>query len=272
MKRAFTLIEMTVVLVVLAIVTHLAMREVSHLRDRKLTEAADRQLETLRACVYAEERDGEITGFLADMGRLVAATGSVATLAELWQLPPEARPYAIRPAVGANVVGNLRADAAFTNAAVRVPTGWRGPYLRLPVGKDELLDPWGNPVATPDAAGFSRLALTNELYAVGVSHFGATALERDRRTLPLTPDGGATSRLIVNIYSLTSSAYAPAAVAWYGPASGLITGAVETAGCPASVVFEGLTPGRRPLREGFTKSVRLVTVRPGDNIVEIKLP
>lgn len=272
MRRGFTLVEMVVVLVVLAAVTHLAMRELAHLRDHQLVQAADRQLETLRDSVFACDRGGIPAGFLADMGRLVAATGAVGTLSELWRMPAGAKPYAARPAVGENVVACLRGSAAFTNAAVRVPTGWRGAYLRLPVGKFELLDPWGNPIATRDSAGFARIGLTNGAFAVSVAHYGPTALRRDRRELSLVPDGGATSRLVVNVYSQGGESYADGTVAWYGPADGLITGAVAAVSCPGTVVFEGLVPGVRPVRESFTRSVRNVVVRPGDNLLDIKLP
>ena len=69
-KRAFTLVELVTVLAVIAIVTHLAVRELSHVRDAKLVQAADKQLETIRSSVYDRATCEEATGFLADMGRL----------------------------------------------------------------------------------------------------------------------------------------------------------------------------------------------------------
>ena len=47
-KRGFTLIELVVVLAILALVTHLAVREMAHLRDNRLSQLADRQLGELR--------------------------------------------------------------------------------------------------------------------------------------------------------------------------------------------------------------------------------
>lgn len=273
MKRGFTLIEMVVVLLVLAIVTHLALRELSRLRDHDLGEAADRQLESLRDCIFAYDREGMPNGFLADMGRLVCVTGEVGALSELWRLPAGAKPYAVRPAAGANVVANLRGNSSFTNASVRVPTGWRGPYLRLPLGKTELLDPWGNPIALRDSAGFARV-FTNESRAVAVAHYGPTALARERRMLSLVPSGGATSTLVVNLLSAGGNTPGGTGgmVAWYGPADGMVTGAVAAVSCPGQVCFEGLTPGVRVLRETLTGSVRCVVVRPGGNVVDVKLP
>ena len=52
-KLGFTLVELVVVLAVIAVLTHLAVRELSHLRDGKLAKVADRQLEEIRASVYS---------------------------------------------------------------------------------------------------------------------------------------------------------------------------------------------------------------------------
>ena len=137
-KHGFTLVELVVVLAVIAILTHLAVRELSHLRDAKLTKAADAQLETIRTSVFtpsgkrhiAQVADEEATGFLADMGRLPRLVDDM-TLGELWTMPTNALPYAVRPATAENLVPGL---SSLANTSVYVPTGWRGPYLRLPIG------------------------------------------------------------------------------------------------------------------------------------------
>ena len=59
---------------------------------------------------------------------------------------------------------------------------------------------------------------------------------------------------------------------WYGPADGLITGAVKTVRYPAVAVFEGLAPGRRILKDSRSGRARTIDVKPGDNLVSIKLP
>jgi len=271
MKRAFTLVELVVVLLVLTLVTHLAVRELSSYRDRKLSLAADRQLESLRNAVS--------DGFLADMGRLPrvtdepkAASDSVshATLSELWRCPEDASPYAVLPAVASNLVENLR--TTLTNADIFVATGWRGPYVRLPMGKSRLLDPWGNPIEETDDAGLPRLVLTNG-EVVAASHYGPHAQSRDRRTLSLLPDGGARSRLVVRCVSTGGAAIdRTVEYRWYGPASGLITGAVAKAVFPAAVTFDGLTPGVRIVWDSETRTPRQTNVLPGDNYVEIRIP
>ena len=270
MKRAFTLIELVVVLAVIAVLTHLAVRELSHLRDAKLTKAADAQLETIRASVYppSERRhscritDEEASGFLADMGRLPRLVDDM-TLGELWQMPTNALPYAVRPATAENLVPGL---SALANASVYVPTGWRGPYLRLPFGKSRLMDPWGNPIEREDAAGLPRLTVSNG-FVVAVSHYGPQAQADGIRTLSILPDpnSGATSRLIVSTTSASDTT-----VTWYGPASGLVTGATHTVSAAAPYTFEGLTPGSRILH--YNGAAHTIDVKPGDNLISIDLP
>lgn len=252
MRRGFTLVELVVVLAVIAALTHLALRETWRFRDRELAKAADRQLEELRRCVYDRGAGGP-EGFLADMGRLPCLAEG--TLAELWTMPDGAQPYAVRCAVGPNLCPNVPPAAN-----VFVPTGWRGPYLRLPVGRDRLLDPWGNPVEAEDAAGLSRVWTSNG-FAVAVSHYGPSAQVGGERREPLVPGGGASSRLVV-------TAESDGEVSWYGPCDGLVTGATATVTAAAPAVFEGLSPGVRVLL--FAGRARAIDVRPGDNLVSLR--
>jgi len=270
MKRGFTLIEMSVVLLVIAIVTHLSMRQLGTLRDQKLVTAANRQLEEIRASVFDAGETGEPTGFLADMGRLVVAANG--TLSELWQMPGGTRPFAVRPASKANLAEGAPQELA--KDSVYVATGWRGPYLRLPIGKRRLMDPWGNPMENPDAAGYDRLSLSEGETAVGVTHFGPTALSNDvcRQTLSLVPSGGVQSRLFVRVISRGGEDKGTVEYRWYGPRSGWITGGVTNASYGTVAVFAGLTPGRRVIWDSVTSSARLVRIRPGDNQFEIEVP
>ena len=254
MKSAFTFVELVVVLAVMAVLTHLAVRELSHVRDGKLSSAADRQLEDIRECVG---------GFLADMGRLPRAADG--TLGELWAVPAGALPYGVREAVSTNLCAGVPACSG-----VYVPTGWRGPYLRLPIGRSRLRDPWGNPVEAVDSAGLSRISLTNG-FVVAVAHYGPRAQPGGERRVSVVPERGATSRLFVTTTS-ASGAESAFEYAWYGPADGLVTGAVVSASCPGTAVIEGLTPGLRVLRDSNTGAARLIDVKPGDNPISIVMP
>lgn len=165
-KSGFTLLELVVVLAILAIVTTLAMRSLDHVDDQQRAEANRRGFEALRDAVlgFPEERhaDGSrsISGFVADMGRLPRALeiqGNL-TLAELWMRAGAS--YDVRPATLDHGV-----PAAFVDAQVLVPGGWRGPYLHLPMATEHWRDGWGNPMITrlaagsvnPDAEGYGRL-------------------------------------------------------------------------------------------------------------------
>ena len=279
MKRhGFTLVELVVVLAVIAILTHLAVRELSHLRDDRLSKAADRQLEEIRASVYSRSPGEEVTGFLADMGRLPRLADDVrtdrfgrstvtnSTLGELWLMPAGAKPYAVLQAKAENLVPGL---ASLANDSVYVPTGWRGPYLHIPFGKTRLFDPWGNPIEAKDEAGLARLTTSNG-FVTAVSHFGPRAQMNPNapangaHSISLVPEGGETSRIIVTTTSSGGD------VCWYGPASGLITGAVKSVSASQPATFEGLTPGRRILF--FNNAVRVIDVKPGDNLISLDLP
>jgi prepilin-type N-terminal cleavage/methylation domain-containing protein len=168
---AFTLLELLVVLAILGIVTTLAVRTLDQVEDQQRYESTLRRLEEIEFAVLGspEDRaaDGARTlgGFVADLGRLpvalvsAAGTGTALELQELWQnsgLPG----FDVRPATVANGVALNDEDAM-----VLVPGGWRGPYLRLPLGAAGLLDGWGNAIATPlapdpttlEAEGYGRL-------------------------------------------------------------------------------------------------------------------
>lgn len=261
MKRGFTLVELVLVLLVIALTTHLAVREVSHIRDAKLVKAADRQLDDIRTAAMA---------FLSDTGRSVVVTNG--TLSELWDRPRDIPEYRVIPATAANIVAG--ADPQLANASVLVPTGWRGPYLRLPFGRTRLLDPWGNPVEAEDAAGLRRIEVTNGIYAASVSHYGPKGLAGAVRTISLLPDRG--SGCSLTVWATGPSLSGDVRLAWYGPAEGMITGAVATVSANAQHRFEGLVPGERIVaaaKAGASESVvRIVDLKPGDNVLEVVIP
>lgn len=271
MKRgAFTLVELVVVLAIIAVITHLAVRELAHLRDGRLSDAADRQLEEIRLSVFDDSAEGAARGFLADMGRMPSAADG--TLSELWQKPAGAFGYAVRQATGTNLV--LGANVP-ENFSVYVPTGWKGPYLRLPFGADRLRDPWGNPIEAEDDAGLPRVFTTNGLLTA-VAHYGPSARAEGEHKFLFFPEGrGPESRLVVSIEAVSTDLVGKTVtVAWYGPADGLITGAVARAVHPAPAVFERLSPGRKVLvcSTDDVNVMRTVDVEPGDYPFVVKIP
>ena len=187
-RPAFTLLELVVVLAILAVVTTLAIRSLDHLEDQSRYEATTRGQEELSAAVFGSPDDRAadgtrtVSGFVADMGRLPITTGANdLAISELWVNPGV--PCDVRPAIIANGVPHASEDPQ-----VLVAGGWRGPYLRLPIGATTWLDGWGNPMTSPatasppdpDSTGYARLrdAANNPIITAGqeiriISHLGA---------------------------------------------------------------------------------------------------
>ncbi len=237
-RAGFTLIELAFVLGIVALLTHLAVREATQWRASRLHEAAMRGLEDIRDAVLGAENerdpDGRLTanGFLADMGRLPQTTLEVEhggverlTLAELWRPPWNATNivsdvselYDVRAATAEHLVAGFAADDP--DPEVMVPGGWRGPYLRLKSGGVRLLDAWGNPYESPDSANhFGRLLAeynpTNGWQAavtvtgqtvVALQHFGADGQPDTLRT----PEGQEEKDALLSFFDPWRMHYAP---------------------------------------------------------------
>ncbi len=280
MKRGFTLIELMLVLFVLALTAHLAVRELSNIRAARLRDAADRQLAEMASAVYDDSRDVP-TGFLSDMGRLPEAVRDASgalTLAELFERPDGIGDYRARPAS----VSNLAPDAPHEIAddAIFVPCGWGGPYIRLPAGATRLSDPWGNPFATPDEAGLPRLlgadgeaVATNGQTIASVRHFGSDGLD-DAGRPPANPEMRDAARSFAEPAARLLLTFEPGSVTnlvWYAPFGDKITGGVHSVGAGESqALLEGLTPGIRFVKVFYAEHfprVMQVTVRAGRDTV-----
>ncbi|MBE7466237.1 MAG: prepilin-type N-terminal cleavage/methylation domain-containing protein [Planctomycetes bacterium] len=143
--RGFTLLELTVVLAILAVVTAIAVASVETAQDQARYEATQRGLESIREAVLgspdARGPDGTpvLNGFVSDMGRLPRTVdeSGVLTLGEL--LAPTGATFDLRAATVDNV-----GDPDDADPEVLVPGGWRGPYLRLTLGETTISDGWGN--------------------------------------------------------------------------------------------------------------------------------
>lgn len=299
----FTLIELVVVLLILSLLTSLAVRELGHLRGTRQHAAAVRQLDELQSAVWQETPGAEASGFFADTGRLPRALAetnelgrTVLTLAELWRRPSSLPPFALRRAVASNLVCAASVKSTLADESVIVPCGWRGPYLRLPTGRTRLLDPWGNPLESPDDAGYARLfSASNTAAREGravraVAHFGADA----RPDTQLTPadesqrDGRVdfsprtANPLAVEVTFIDASG--PTTVTgnvrcrWYMPCGGAITGDVAqvslTQSANATFSFEGLPQGECALVidvGGEAKLRERVRIPSGGRVANVKV-
>ena len=138
-----TLVELLVVLTILALMATVAITSTDLMMGQGRFEATVRTLtnieEAVRGPSGVRQPDGTllISGFVADMGRLPVVTSNDPRLAlsELW-------------ASGTLPLFDIRSPDS--DLEVLVPCGWRGPYLRLPVGTPDLRDGWGNPLVLLD--------------------------------------------------------------------------------------------------------------------------
>jgi prepilin-type N-terminal cleavage/methylation domain-containing protein len=276
-RNGFTLIELTLVLFVLALSAHLAVRELSRQRVQRLRAAADRQLAEIAEAVC----DTDTEGFLSDMGRLPAAVPvdpdddtSPLSLRELWSRPDGIADHRARPATAANLADGAPEDLA--DPDLLVPCGWGGPYLRLPPAASRLLDPWGNPLETPDAAGLPRLldvdlaaVATNGAPVSAVRHYGSDGLD-DAERAPGTPDQADATLAFAVPEARLLLTFEPGTlerIHWYAPLGDKITGGICFPEPGSSqLLVEDLTPGIRFLKiYPFDEPPRVlqVTLRPG---------
>ena len=133
--RGLTLAELLVVLLVLAILATVAVQSLAPVVDQAKFEATQKSLAQIRAAIAGPDEVGAtgdpVTGFVADMGRLPVSLDELLNSASV---------------VDSSPFGLQAAPAPFGNDAlspVSIPRGWRGPYVRLPVGGTQLLDGWG---------------------------------------------------------------------------------------------------------------------------------
>ena len=159
-RRALTLLELMVVLVILAVVSTVALQTLQPRVETERLNSATRLINEIKAASIGPTQkyqiDGTplISGFIADVGRYPRAESfqadleSVSILEELWD--PESDlarsfPFQFRPGP------NQPADYS----KIRLPCGWRGPYLQLSLGINSLKDPWGRvPETILDSRGF----------------------------------------------------------------------------------------------------------------------
>lgn len=286
-QHGFTLIELTLVLFVLALSAHLAVRELSRQPVRRLREAADRQLAEISSAILSADC---ATGFLSDMGRLPAALpvdpddeNSPLSLRELWSRPDGLGDHRARPATPENLADG--APSAIADPDVLVPCGWGGPYLRLPPSATRLRDPWGNPIEVPDTAGLPRLfadpdAATPADVAgtsiAAIRHYGSDGLPDTERP-PETPDQADATLAFVVPEARLLLTFEPDTlekIHWYAPLGDKITGGICIPEPGTSqLLLEGLTPGSRFLKiypADTAPRVLQVTLRPGrDTALEL---
>lgn len=297
--RGFTLLELTVVLAILAVVTAIAVASVETAQDQARYEATQRGLEQIREAVLgspdARGPDGTpvLGGFVSDMGRLPKTVdeSGVLTLGEL--LAPTGAIFDLRPATAANGVSGVDEDPE-----VLVPGGWRGPYLRLSLGASTIADGWGNTYTDAKLRDLSSTPLTGAGREIReIWHYGSNGTE-SLGDAGYAKDAGlrfedgsfaAVLKATVQVMDPDGNLLAPQGngftydlitVKVFGPdandASKIIVSQVSQAfiGTPATFsevayLISGLTQGTRVVRAYFTP-VKLTGTTPAESGVTLK--
>ena len=159
-RSALTLLELMVVLVILAIVATVALQSLGPRVETERLNAASRLVEEIKGAVigpvqkYQIDNTPLISGFVSDVGRYpLSQSNSVdqedsAILAELWDVETDLAtqfPFQFREGP----------EQPVDYSDIRLPCGWRGPYLQLPIGQENIVDPWGRvPLTYEDSGGF----------------------------------------------------------------------------------------------------------------------
>lgn len=305
MRKGFTLIEMIVVLVILATVTHLAVREMSHIKNGRMRDIAESQFKEIKDSVFCIA-DGRATGFVADMGRLPRAHISTnsfnmecVTLEELWKRPEGVGRYEVRQAIAANLIAEDKYKTDLEDSEVWIACGWRGPYLNCRSKDFKLTDAWGNRIENKDDAGYDRLFTpAGNAARVGESiskifHYGSDGrmdsevvpqleLQKDF-SIEFLPPASISNVLALNVLFSDGEKASPVTgdvvCKWYAPCGSSITGGLERASVAgvASKTFSirGLPPGQCMVTLGVGGEIRLrkyITVPPGGGTYEVKVP
>ena len=139
-----TLLELLVVLAILAAMTMVALQSMNGVVGQSRFEATQRSLTDIQSAVVGQTAssgaaNSALSSFVGDMGRLPT------TLQELVTNTASAPPFSLQEVVVS--------QSGETTKTIHVPTGWRGPYLRLPMGATAVLDGWGREIQFESSAG-----------------------------------------------------------------------------------------------------------------------
>jgi prepilin-type N-terminal cleavage/methylation domain-containing protein len=161
-----TLLELLVVVAILAVLASVAVRVTGDVESEARVRAGQESLSAMRSAILGQANKAggyggaQSLGFVSDMGRLPRAklvAGISLTVSELYSVTaPDLRPYGLwtnllSPGSVQLVGDNLPSTATnqVLDNAIRVPAGWRGPYLRISNISKGLRDGWGKEIASP---------------------------------------------------------------------------------------------------------------------------
>jgi prepilin-type N-terminal cleavage/methylation domain-containing protein len=157
-----TLLELLVVVAILAVLASVAIQSTSEVGNQTRYDATQKSLSAFREAVLGPQGqtapDGSplITGFIADMGRpprsRLLSHPEYVNAYDLQELYSESVPsglfaYRLYTADSGTLAtdgtaAGLTVPSLVIDPALRVPAGWRGPYIRKPGNELSLVDGW----------------------------------------------------------------------------------------------------------------------------------
>lgn len=149
--RALSLLELVVALTILIILTTVSLQVTDGVVDQERFDSSRRTLQEIEGAILGQpqQENGAVRGFVADMGRLPT------NLNELIQAPLDS---ANNP-LSFNYIEPPGTQNIFLG------TGWRGPYLRLPIGTTTIKDSYGQDfqITPNDGSSIESIAVNKDL-------------------------------------------------------------------------------------------------------------
>ncbi len=191
-RSGLTLLELVVVLAILAALSTVAVQSLAQSMDQTRFEITQRLLADIRtACVgdtaSSTNSADSIRGFVADVGRMPT------TLDELLINGNNLPPFAVAPA---SASGQPHDD-------VLAPRGWRGPYVKLPIGATSLRDGWGRPLSFLLGATTGQLETVASLGADGLQTLATSSVNYNTDlAITMTPQDYRGAMITGQVYRL----------------------------------------------------------------------
>ncbi|HZZ71269.1 MAG TPA: prepilin-type N-terminal cleavage/methylation domain-containing protein [Pirellulales bacterium] len=209
-RRALTLLELVVVLAILAALATIAIQATTRVGDQSRFETTQQTLSSIQKAVLGDpnqtttDASAALRSFVADVGRPPTSLNELAANGN-----------------------NLLPFSVVLEDSIAVPTGWRGPYVNLPVGATAFKDGWGNAfIETTLSAAYPYLATVTSYGSDNTLDGSATTADAYTRDLAVSFDPTQYRGLLIHcsVYSLDTSgnkvpapASTPVIISYYGP-------------------------------------------------------
>lgn len=148
LQSGFTLLEMVLVLFLVGLMASATLMLTDNIEDQAKYDATKQRMEIMRKAIVGDSTrtvngGPEISGFVADMGRLPLCVAELLALGEEITSPPESSPKTYESPCDVDT----EITAWSHDASTGIGFGWRGPYIQVSPersGKIRFRDGYGN--------------------------------------------------------------------------------------------------------------------------------